>query len=367
MDSQKKHAEVFNPANVEITEDEIVGILNKYGLPGTRKELIRNPMLFKRAFVHSSYVKPGAHKPGGINQYAPEGCVKIKSKSNENLEFLGDGMLENITKLYLYRRFSREDEEFMTTIKIAIVQNENIGKIAYAMGLHKWLLICKNLEENKFRTYYNKLGCLFEAFLGAVFMNFSTPLPTCPEEEAGCRDMEGGDDRELPAFKMTRRFLETILETHVDWTEFISKNDNYKTNLQIIIQREFKNVPIYSQIGKDADTGFTTGVYLHFPRKTNHHIGISESLVESVTKQVLYIDEFESFQDIHRLLREGSATCDLENDVIIYLAEGSHKKLKKAEQLAAKSAINVLQKFMTVAAAATSLTAAATTEDNYRT
>ena len=47
------------------------------------------------------------------------------------LEFVGDGVLELITKYYLYRRFPKANEGFMTEKKIAIVKNESIGKLAY--------------------------------------------------------------------------------------------------------------------------------------------------------------------------------------------------------------------------------------------
>ena len=67
----------------------------------------------------------------------PPGCLPLSTKSNERLEFLGDGVLECITKYYLYRRFPKEDEGFMTEKKIALVKNESIGKLAYEMGLNK--------------------------------------------------------------------------------------------------------------------------------------------------------------------------------------------------------------------------------------
>ena len=37
----------------------------------------------------------------------------------------------------------------MTEKKIALVKNDHIGKLAYDMGLHKWLIISKNAEEKK--------------------------------------------------------------------------------------------------------------------------------------------------------------------------------------------------------------------------
>ena len=89
------------------------------------------------------------------------------------LAHFGDGVLECITKYYLYRRFPKENEGFMTEKKIALVKNETIGRLALEMGLHKWYIISKHAEEKKIRTNLKKLGCLFESFLGALFLDFN--------------------------------------------------------------------------------------------------------------------------------------------------------------------------------------------------
>ncbi|MBT6489978.1 MAG: ribonuclease III, partial [Deltaproteobacteria bacterium] len=44
----------------------------------------------------------------------PTLMTSLKTKSNERLEFIGDGVLECITKYYLYKRFPKADEGFMT-------------------------------------------------------------------------------------------------------------------------------------------------------------------------------------------------------------------------------------------------------------
>ena len=43
--------------------------------------------------------------------------------------------------------------------------------MALEMGLHKWLLISKHAEEKNTRNNIKKLGCLFEAFIGALFLS----------------------------------------------------------------------------------------------------------------------------------------------------------------------------------------------------
>ena len=158
----------FNPLNVEITLSDVQSILAKYNLP----TVVHNMALYKRAFVHKSYVKRPAFENTSQNitiAEIPADCLPLKTKSNERMEFLGDGVVELAAKYYLYRRFPKENEGFMTEKKIAMVKNEAIGKIAYEMGLHKWLLLSKHTEEKKVRTNLKRLGCLFESFVGAIF------------------------------------------------------------------------------------------------------------------------------------------------------------------------------------------------------
>ena len=162
----------YNPLNVKITLSEVQSILSKYGIPPN----VNNIALYERAFVHRSYIKRPSFE--NIQQNItiverPHDCMPLSSKSNERLEFLGDGVLECVTKYLLYRRFPKADEGFMTEKKIAIVKNEAIGKIALEMGLHKWLIISKHAEEKKIRTNLKKLGCLFESFIGALFLDYN--------------------------------------------------------------------------------------------------------------------------------------------------------------------------------------------------
>ena len=103
----------YNPLNVEITEQDVTSILTYYGLPAT----ITNFNLYRRAFVHRSYTKRPQYENMQQNitiVERPPDCLPLHTKSNERLEFLGDGILELITKYYLYRRFPKENEGFMT-------------------------------------------------------------------------------------------------------------------------------------------------------------------------------------------------------------------------------------------------------------
>ena len=106
----------YNPLNVKITLCEVQSILSKYGIP----PVVRNLKIYERAFVHRSYTKRPQYENSEQNitiVERPLDCMPLSSKSNERLEFLGDGILECVTKLYLYKRFPKENEGFMTEKK----------------------------------------------------------------------------------------------------------------------------------------------------------------------------------------------------------------------------------------------------------
>ena len=107
----------YNPLNKEIQESDIKNILKIYGININ----IHNIKLYKRAFIHRSYIKRPLNENKQNNiiiTEKPDDCLQLFSKSNERLEFVGDGVLECITKFYLYKRFPKENEGFMTEKKI---------------------------------------------------------------------------------------------------------------------------------------------------------------------------------------------------------------------------------------------------------
>lgn len=313
----------FNPLNKSIEEEDIYRILRKYGI----NEKIYNSKLYKRAFVHRSYTK----QPDIENQMnkitvaeKPNDCIPLFTKSNERLEFVGDGVLELITKYYLYRRFPKENEGFMTEKKIALVKNEHIGKIAFEMGLHKWFILSKHAEQKQTRTNLKKLGCLFEAFIGAMFLDFN---------KIQVNDEEGWFKNIFvtgPGLQMVQIFVEKIFELHVDWVQLIQNNTNYKNTLQIIVQKEFKVTPHYIEIHDIApEAGYHMGVYLC----------IGQPIHETMPKNAIHSSKFNSFNEIHEYLSTHSGK------ILLFMGEGSHAIKKKAEQTACEQAIRTFNKY----------------------
>jgi dsRNA-specific ribonuclease len=305
----------FNNENSEITLNDVQSILNKYGILAP----VHNLELYKRAFVHSSYTKRTQLENTTNNiiiMPCPPDCLPLKTKSNERLEFIGDGVLELITKYYLYRRFPKADEGFMTEKKIALVKNEHIGKLAYDMRINKWLIISKYAEEKKIRTNLKKLGCLFEAFIGALFLDFN---------KISVKDEDGWFKNVFvtgPGFQMAQIFVESVYEQHVDWTNIINNDDNYKNILQVKIQKEFKTTPVYLEISHNADEGYAMGVYLC----------VGKPIHEVKIKDAKPFGFYKSFKKIQEELLKNTW-------IFVFLGSGLHKIKKKAEQIASEVSI----------------------------
>lgn len=310
----------YNPMNTEIKLNNVQSILTKYGLPSN----IYNMELYRRAFVHRSYTKRPEFENAIQNikiVEKPDDCLPLSTKSNERLEFLGDGVLECVTKYILYRRFPKSNEGFMTEKKIAIVKNEAIGKIALEMGLHKWIILSRNAEEKKTRTNLKKLGCLFEAFIGAIFLDFNKIVVN--DEEGWFKDVFITG----PGFQMAQKFIESVFETHIDWVALIKNDDNYKNILQVKIQKEFKVTPHYLQIQHDPEEGYKMGVYLCLGQPI-HSVKIEDAI------NINTLNSFKAVQDY---------IADNNGKIFLYLGEGQHKIKRKAEQIACNEALQFLQ------------------------
>ena len=307
----------YNPENREITLSEVQSILTKYGINAK----VNNLELYKRAFIHRSYTKRPAIENAEANIIIvdkPQDCLALKTKSNERLEFVGDGVLELITKYYLYRRYPKADEGFMTEKKIALVKNEHIGRLAYEMRLNKWLIMSRNAEEKKTRTNLKKLGCLFEAFLGALFLDFN---------KISVKDEHGWFQNVFvtgPGFQMAQIFVENVFEQHVDFVKLVATDDNFKNILQVKIQKEFKTTPEYLEISYDSETGYEMGVYLC----------VGQSIHQVERANAVDFSHFGSFEKVHEMLAI--------NPVFIFLGKATHKIKKKAEQLACENVLSIL-------------------------
>lgn len=90
-----------------------------------------------------------------------------KLSCNERLEFLGDAVLGSVAADYLYRRFGKEREGFLSKSRSRLVCRESLNDIAVKIGLDKIV------EVNELGHQHNSyiFGNAFEALVGAIYID----------------------------------------------------------------------------------------------------------------------------------------------------------------------------------------------------
>jgi dsRNA-specific ribonuclease len=179
------------------------------------------------------------------------------------------------------------------------------------MNLNKWLLLSKHAEDKNIRNNISKMGCVFEAFIGSIFL-----------------DME--KNGKGVGFTMALTFIDNVFNAHIDWSDLLLTNNNYKNILQVKIQKEFKVTPYYLEIVHNTEIGYRMGVYLCI----GHEYIVSGSLEHT---NALHYTQFENIEQIKMHI-------ETTGSILMFLGEGVNKMKKKAEQESCYNAIKNLER-----------------------
>jgi ribonuclease-3 len=104
------------------------------------------------------------------NSFSNESTVK---KSYENLEFLGDAVLQLKSSIYLYNKFkdSFNMQGELTNGRQCLVCEDTLAHIGTKIGIGNILRLGHGEEQNGGRTNSKILGDLFESITAAIFLD----------------------------------------------------------------------------------------------------------------------------------------------------------------------------------------------------
>ncbi|MEG0164612.1 ribonuclease III [Anaerorhabdus sp.] len=119
-----------------------------------RNIIIRNMDLINQAFMHSSYVNEHRSK-----------------HDNERLEFMGDAVLQLWISDKIFRIEPPLDEGHMTTLRAQLVCEKALAIYAKELKLNDFLLLGSGEEKSGGRERDSIVSDMFEAFLGALYMD----------------------------------------------------------------------------------------------------------------------------------------------------------------------------------------------------
>jgi len=144
-----------------------------------------------------------------------------QGEHNERLEFLGDAVLGLVISTFLMQHFPERNEGDLSKLRASLVNAQMLAHKAEELSLGRWLLLGKGEEKSGGRQKMSILAAAYEAVLGAVYQ-------------------DGGI---APAGEIVSRHFARELEeeSHV-------LLQDYKTRLQEITQKVFKEPPVYTVV-----------------------------------------------------------------------------------------------------------------------
>ena len=208
----------YNPKNTLICKSDLQDILQKYGI----KDETKNIGLYRCALVHKSYCTRKNENFVDGNVSCPENCLPLQEESNERLEFVGDSILGMVVAAYLFERYPDQNEGFLTRVRTKLVNGKMLAHLCKVVGLNKYILMSRQIEENDGRDISNILEDAFEAFLAAIYLDFG--------------------------FAHAQLWIIDVLETNLDFTELILQNNNFKDQILKHYQQNFGYIPKFYEV-----------------------------------------------------------------------------------------------------------------------
>jgi len=232
---------VLNEKNTKITKKYIEDVFKMYGI----EYEVYDIGIFHIAMTHPSYTNKDYREMKnlksilmGINFLKGEDLIPISNKqkhmavslgetSYERLEFLGDSILRQIISDYLFTRYNDMDEGDLTKLRSQIENGSSLAEMTRRIGLHKYMLIPRNLEVNGAREKNNKFQCdIFEAFIAAVYCD-SLKIKY---KEIGFGNYLINKDRGS-GYSLCFRFVTSLIEEEIDLTTLLETETNHKDEL----------------------------------------------------------------------------------------------------------------------------------------
>lgn len=231
----------FNPNNQLIQEQHLRTFFDDHGL---RDVQFRNINLYRNAFVHRSYctMKNSDFETG--NARCPTNCLPLQDMSYERLEFLGDAILGMVVARYLYERYPDQSEGFLSQMRTKIVNGKMLGSLADKVGFADFAIMSRQVEEVSGRKNYKMMEDIFEAFIGAIYMDFQEmeDTVTLPSPYAKLMPMTGS------GYYIAECWIISILEKYLDFTELIQTKTNYKEMLNDYMKHKCHDTPRFFEV-----------------------------------------------------------------------------------------------------------------------
>ena len=179
---------------------------------------------------------------------------------NERLEYLGDAVLDSIVADYLFRKFPRGNEGFMSQVRARIVKRKNLDYLATQLGIPAFIPATITSHSSK-----HLFGNSLEALIGAIYM-----------------------DR---GYRMARKFfIGRILKRHVDLAKIVKKDPDFKSRIIEWAQRNRIDVQFIATEEHPSETkapSFIATIYLNHEKRGTGRGSSKKEAEQQAARQAL--------------------------------------------------------------------------------
>jgi ribonuclease-3 len=195
----------YNPRNILINESDVNFIFSQY--VSDNSLTVNDINIYRRALVHKSYTTRKNDNILSGNIGCPPNCLPLQELNNERFEFLGDAIIKLTVADYIYRRYPQQNEGFLTRLRAGIENGHMLGYLAGKIGLSRWIIISRQIEDSDGRSNYKLLEDAFESFIAATYIDMSGGLALSP--------IGAG-------YQKTAAFIVEIIERHINFAKLIA-------------------------------------------------------------------------------------------------------------------------------------------------
>jgi dsRNA-specific ribonuclease len=255
----------YNSLNILCSEKDLEELFEKEEMSGIIN--VQNINLYRNAFVHKSYCTMKNDDFTSGNENCPSDCLPLQEMSYERLEFLGDSILGMVVANYLHERYKEQNEGFLSKMRTKIVNGKMLGYLSNLIGFSKYVIISKQVENMGGRDNYKIMEDVFEAFVGAIFL----------DNQNGGGGVDGGVDgggdnvesgvgvgaaSTAKGYYCAEKWIIHIMEKYLDFSELIITKSNYKDMLSTHMQSYFQDSPKFFEQNVQVKNNTKVFVYV---------------------------------------------------------------------------------------------------------
>jgi ribonuclease-3 len=133
------------------------------------------------------------HRSWAHEQVSPRSQHEARRLHNEALEFLGDSILGLVVADYLFRAYPRASEGELSRMKHRLVSSPTLAKASRELGLGEFVRFGRGEEKSGGRRKAALLADVFEAVMGAIFLDGGLPAATQFVERTLADDLRRAD------------------------------------------------------------------------------------------------------------------------------------------------------------------------------